>query len=268
MSSLKQPIVFLSIHTTGLNQDSDRIVELSAIKYNLDGKKIDVTRRFNPGIEVPQEATQISGISTQDVLQECRFSDRAYNIYSFIYGCDLVGFNLKGFIIPFLKKEFSQCGINFEHWGGNVVDIFELFLAMEPRNFSKAVSMFCGEDAPDILDSSLKNNFQVRMLSGMMKKYPELNSLESATKVSFGGKIPLDFEGAITYDDRGFVFFNVGKHKNESVQDVCLSDRQYIDWILVKSNFSAQVKNVVRSIFEQVEMQMHQEYISRQYHQE
>lgn len=64
---LKKPIIFFDLETTGINLMSDRIVEISLIKVMPNGEEIEKTRRINPGIPIPEEASKVHGIHDEDV---------------------------------------------------------------------------------------------------------------------------------------------------------------------------------------------------------
>ena len=61
---LKRPIVFFDLETTGVDTARDRIVEISMIKVMPDGEEITRTRRLNPGMHIPEEATACTGSPT------------------------------------------------------------------------------------------------------------------------------------------------------------------------------------------------------------
>ena len=54
--SLKKPIIFFDLETTGLSITGDRIVEMSIIKVNPNGEEEEYNYRFNPEIEISAEA--------------------------------------------------------------------------------------------------------------------------------------------------------------------------------------------------------------------
>ena len=64
---LERPIVVFDLETTGVQITRDRIVEISILKVHPDGEEETKTRRINPGIPIPPEATQVHGISDADV---------------------------------------------------------------------------------------------------------------------------------------------------------------------------------------------------------
>lgn len=55
--NLNKPIIFFDLETTGTNITRDRIVEVSILKIMPDGKEISRTRRINPEMPIPPEAT-------------------------------------------------------------------------------------------------------------------------------------------------------------------------------------------------------------------
>jgi len=62
---LEKPIVFFDLETTGVNIATDRIVEISILKVFPNGNKESKTWLVNPEIEIPQEATDVHGITNE-----------------------------------------------------------------------------------------------------------------------------------------------------------------------------------------------------------
>lgn len=88
MSKLKldRPIVFLDIESTGLDTQLDRIVELCVCKVTPANEYITKTYRYNPGIEIPEAATAIHGI-TNEMVKDCpAFSQHAKGIMAALSG--------------------------------------------------------------------------------------------------------------------------------------------------------------------------------------
>ena len=100
--NLKRPIVFFDLETTGVDTAKDRIVEISMVKVMPDGEEIVKTRKINPGIHIPEEATAIHGITDEDVKDCPTFAQIARSLEQFIAGCDFGGFNSNRFDLPTL----------------------------------------------------------------------------------------------------------------------------------------------------------------------
>jgi len=88
--NLKKPIVFFDLETTGVDITNDRIVEISLLKILPSGKEEIKTMRVNPGMPIPKQATDIHGITDEDVKNEPTFNEVGKNIAHFIEGCDIV----------------------------------------------------------------------------------------------------------------------------------------------------------------------------------
>ncbi|GIT69260.1 MAG: hypothetical protein Ct9H300mP27_03640 [Chloroflexota bacterium] len=59
--SLTRPLVFIDLETTGLNVQTDRIVELTALKIHPDGNEEEKTVMVDPGIPISPGATEVHG---------------------------------------------------------------------------------------------------------------------------------------------------------------------------------------------------------------
>ena len=112
--NLRNAIAFFDLEATGTNVGTDRIVEISIVKLHPDQGREIYTKRVNPGIPIPLEASLIHGIYDKDVKNEPFFKDIAKEIQQFIGTADLGGFNVLKYDIPLLVEEFLRSGIDFD----------------------------------------------------------------------------------------------------------------------------------------------------------
>ena len=110
--NLKRPIIFFDLETTGVDTAKDRIVEISMAKIMPDGEEIVKTRKLNPEMHIPEEATAIHGITDEDVKDCPTFAQVAKSLEQFIRGCDFGGFNSNRFDLPVLVEEFLRAGVD------------------------------------------------------------------------------------------------------------------------------------------------------------
>ena len=82
--NLKRPIIFFDLETTGVDTSRDRIVEISLVKIMPDGEQIIKTRRLNPEMHIPAEATAVHHISDEDVKDCPTFKQVAKSLREFI----------------------------------------------------------------------------------------------------------------------------------------------------------------------------------------
>ena len=143
--NLKRPIVFFDLETTGVDTAKDRIVEISMVKVMPDGEEIVKTRKINPGIHIPEEATAIHGITDEDVKDCPTFAQIARSLEQFIAGCDFGGFNSNRFDLPMLVEEFMRAGIGVDFKRRRFVDVQNIFHKMEQRTLVAAYKFYCGQ---------------------------------------------------------------------------------------------------------------------------
>lgn len=60
-----QPMVSFDTETTGVNVEQDRIVTASIVRVTPGGKQSAAEWLVNPGIDIPKEATDVHGITTE-----------------------------------------------------------------------------------------------------------------------------------------------------------------------------------------------------------
>ena len=125
--ALKRPIVFFDLETTGVDPAKDRIIELAFIKLNPDGKRDNFVKRINPGMPIPPESTAFHGIKDEDVKDSPLFKNIAHDLYEWIKGCDMGGYNSSKFDLPLLAEEFLRAGINVDFTERAMIDVQQIF---------------------------------------------------------------------------------------------------------------------------------------------
>ena len=145
----KRPLVFFDLETTGTNIINDRIVEISIVKISPDGSREVKTRRLNPEMHIPEEASAVHGIYDKDVENEPTFRQISQSLYIYLEDCDLGGYNIVKFDVPVLVKEFSRAGLQFSLENRRIIDAYNLYCKMEPRTLSAAYKRFCGKSLED-----------------------------------------------------------------------------------------------------------------------
>ena len=65
--NLQKPIVFFDVETTGLDVGVDRIISIAITKLMPDGEMIHKNSLINPVIQISKEATEIHGITNENL---------------------------------------------------------------------------------------------------------------------------------------------------------------------------------------------------------
>lgn len=245
--NIERPIAFFDLETTGIDPVNDRIVEISILKIFPNGNKELKTRRVNPEIEIPKSATEIHGITNEDVKNEPTLTEIAAEIALFLKDTDLGGYNCNRFDIPLLVEEFLRIDIDLNIKDRKVIDVQVIFYKMEQRTLSAAYKFYCEKELEGAhgAEADIKATYEV--LLGQLKKYPNLkNDIKYLNDFTAWGN-NVDFMGRIVLNNKGEEIFNFGKHKGKSVKEVLTQEPSYYNWMM-NGDFPRYTKKVLTNI--------------------
>ena len=240
--NLKKPIVFFDLETTGVDVTHDRIVEISMIKVLPTGEEIEKTRRVNPGIPIPAEATAVHHITDADVANEPTFRQIAKSLANEMVGCDIAGFNSNRFDIPMLDQEFQRAGVKFDFTKARFVDVQTIFHKKEQRTLVAAYRFYCGKELDGAHSANADTRATLEVLKSQLDRYDDLpNDIEELSKFSQINR-NVDFMGRLIYNDDDKEVINFGKYKGKIAEDIIRKEPSYYDWIM-KSDFAQNTKD-------------------------
>lgn len=273
--NITRPLVIFDLETTGLDLVRDRIIQISYIKLMTDGSEQRQNMLVNPGKDIPQEVTELTGISNDDVKDAPQFKELAQQLSEAFEGCDFAGYNSNHFDIPLLAEEFLRAGIDFDFSKCRLIDAQTIFHKMERRNLAAAYKFYCGRKMEEDFTAHRADEdteATYRVLMGELDKYApgvqeepdrvlenDMDFLAEFSKqndnVDFAGRIVwrplLGADGKPLLDsdgkERRFEAFNFGKYKGRSVADVLRSDPGYYSWMMA-GDFTFNTKQVLTRI--------------------
>ena len=240
---LKKPLVFFDLETTGIEISESRIIEISLAKQHPDGYMESKTRRFNPGVPIPLEATAVHGISDADVADEMPFREFAGTLAEFLTGCDLAGYNLIRFDLPLLEKEFERAQVAFSIQGRNVLDVMRIFHLMEPRDLKAACRFYLGHEHARAHSAEADVTATADILSAMMKRYSDLPRGIDGLCDTLRAPGTMDICGNFIIRN-GKPTFSFGKYKGKSLDWVVANDPNYLRWLL-NQNYLSDTKAII-----------------------
>lgn len=242
---LERPLVFFDLETTGLDLQRDRIVQFAFLRVNPDRTREEWMGLVNPGMPIPPEASRVHRITDDMVASKPLFSEFAPKIQAFLANCDLSGFNIARFDVPFLQAELQRYDAPLDLQSTKLVDAQVIFHRNEPRDLSAAYRFYCGGEHIDAHDAMADVRVTVDILEAQLKKYKHL---------------PRDVPGLNTYcvpkdnryvtSDRKFYWRNgeavlsFGKHRGQTLQWLVENERDYLLW-MQNGDFSEETKAVI-----------------------
>lgn len=242
--NLRNSIAFFDLEATGTNISTDRIVEISIVKLNIDGGQEIYTRRVNPGVPIPLEASLIHGLYDKDVKNEPYFKDIAKEVHKFIGQSDLSGFNVLKYDIPLLVEEFLRAGIEFDLDKRNLLDAQKIFHMMEKRNLTAAYKFYCGKTLENAHSAEADTLATMDVFRSQVERYigeeaidlqgNKLGVFENDMKKihDLVNEKMVDLAGRFVFNSQGEEVFNFGKHKGKPIEQVFKEEPGYYDWMM------------------------------------
>lgn len=273
--NITRPLIVFDLETTGLDLVRDRIIQISYIKVLPGGKEQRENLLINPCKPIPQEVTELTGISNDDVKDAPSFKDVAQQLSEKMKDCDFAGYNSNHFDIPMLAEEFLRAGIDFDFSKCRLIDAQTIFHKMERRNLAAAYKFYCGRKMEEDFTAHRADEdteATYRVLMGELDKYApgvqeepdrvlenDMDFLAEFSKqndnVDFAGRIVwrplLGADGKPLLDkdgkERRFEAFNFGKYKGRAVDEVLRVDPGYYSWMM-SGDFTFNTKQVITRI--------------------
>lgn len=256
---LEKDIIIFDCESTGLSVVKDRIIQLAIIKYFADGREpIERTRYINPGISIPTNITEITGITDDMVSGQPTFAKLSKGLLDLIGDSDFVTYNGNRFDIPLLMEEFERCGVQLDMSSRRCIDSLRIFHNMEPRNLRAAMRFYCNEKLDNAHNALADTRATLKVLDAQISKYEnqpyedkEGNILESPIKNNVqtlhdftNDANELDFQGKVKLNEHGVPCFTFGKLQGQPVGENLAKDSKYYSWIM-NGDFASDTKRIV-----------------------
>jgi len=232
--------LFFDIESTGPDVNKDRIVELAIRVVDEEGNVIvDKAKRYNPGIPISKNASDIHGIKDSDVRDLPSFKEDAKKLKKLFEDKIIVTYNGLRFDIPMLQAEFERAGVELT-LSGQYIDVLKVERKLNSNSLSSVYKKYTGQD----LEGAHGAMADVNATQIVMENQIKLNSLSEDDLFQMTDtKGMADLSGKLIFDDKGFLVFNFGnKCKGKRVID----EPSYASWVLGESTFSSQIKKLIR----------------------
>ncbi|MBK9149338.1 MAG: 3'-5' exonuclease [Flavobacteriales bacterium] len=245
---LERPLAFFDLETTGVRIGKDRIVQIGIVRLMPDGSRTSYQALVNPGIPIPAEATAVHGITDLDVAMAPKLDAVAREFLAELDGCDLGGFNLLRFDVPFLAEELFRVGIEWDHASLRIVDVQRIYHQMEPRDLSAALRFYCGREHEGAHDALADVQATADVLLAQLDRYPDRlqGTVDFLGELSGDRKRSPDAAGKLKFDERGAICLTFGKYNGWSLENIGRNDPGYLQWLMTKAELPGSTLAVMR----------------------
>ncbi|MEL6343312.1 MAG: 3'-5' exonuclease [Myxococcota bacterium] len=228
-------VVAFDTETTGLRPfEGDRIIEFGAVEILVnDQMQVTGTKKhqfmINPEMPIPREASRVSGITDDMVVDAPIFSRLAPQIRDVLTDGILVAHNF-GFDLAFLRSEFRRCGMFWPKTRAEV-DTLPLSQRKMPELSSHKLAKVAHE-----LSVSLDNAHRAsddaeacgRVFVELARRFGAPPELEGMVDWAVAVGLPPE-TGHLEVGEEGVARFMFGPHKGATVEQ----HPDYLQWMLI-----------------------------------
>ena len=247
---LEKPLVIFDLETTGLDMRNDRIIQFAFLRVNPDHSQDEWVEFVNPGIKIPPESIQIHGITDEKVKDKAQFSHFVPYIQDFLENCDLSGYNVNRFDLPFLQKEMERNGTPLDLTDTKVVDVQVIFHKMEPRDLAGAYRFYCNKEHLDAHDAMGDVKVTLDVLNAQIGHYKDLpktvSELHEFTNMQDDRYVTPDRK---FFWRHGQAAIGFGKYKGKSLKWIYENDPNYLGW-MKGGDFADETKKMIADVME------------------
>ncbi len=244
---LDKPIIIFDLETTGLIMSMDRIVEIAYIKIFPNGKVVKEDIYLNPEMKISEESMAVHGITDEQVSDKPTFKEKAQEFWDIFANSYYSGFNVVGFDLPLLKREFVRVGMDFQYTNDDIVDAKTIFHEMEKRTLSAAYSFYCGKEHVDAHNALADVEVTAEVLIGQIEQYKDILNWDFIKKIHNSSNMDRFVDGDRKFYWRdGEAYFSFSKFKDNPLKKVAETDAGFLSWIL-GADFSEETKDIVKN---------------------
>jgi DNA polymerase-3 subunit epsilon/ATP-dependent DNA helicase DinG len=100
---MEDTFVALDIETTGTDPQRDAVIEIGAVRFSLRRVESDWSTLINPGRNIPESITQLTGITNEMVRAAPRLEQVLQELAEFVGDAVIVGHNIR-FDLSFFER--------------------------------------------------------------------------------------------------------------------------------------------------------------------
>ena len=244
----KNKYIVFDTETTGLNVETDRIVEFASITKSLVDNEFheEINHFLDPEMVISEGATKKHNIKNEDVAGKQKFRDISkqlvdvFNSHIKDNDCYYLGYNVLEYDIPLLESEFSRNGFDgFKIDEARTIDLL-IFVQYYFRNFEsnrlddvyKSLFEKEPENAHQALDDT-KTTWQIfsalidtellpRNVNKLLKQQELFKEFLSRERKTYGYWLYCDRQ------DKNILRIGAGKHRGALLSEVPTSYLKYI----------------------------------------
>ncbi len=227
---LQRPLTVFDLETTGVDTDTDEIIDIGLMQVTPRGQVRSFQSLVKPGIPLPEEITELTGI-TPDMLEDApAFADLVDDLELYFEDSDLAGYNAAGFDMPMLKSAYERIGRPLPGPSDRqVLDAYHIFRKYVPHSLERAVQHYTGMLFHQEHRALTDVDATIRVLSGQLQQHELSGPLPEVVRTVRHPYLDADRK---LKQDGDAILFAFGKYKGQPIDQVIDRDPGYVDWAI------------------------------------
>lgn len=242
---LVRDLAFFDIESTGLNWEKDEPLQFAICVKKPNSPDAQWSSYCKPVYrnDIPEEITALTGITWDMVKDAPTFKELAPTIFEWLTNCDLAGYNIVGFDVPFLSQKFSDIDILWPLPDQKFVDAANIYKKMNPRTLGAAHLHYIGTDIEGAHNAVNDNLATKKVLEAQVKNHVFTlgDTVETISAYSMDGFIFVDAARKLSRDADGDMIYNIGASKGSKVKD----DPNFGFWMLKQPWLSMHTREIL-----------------------
>ena len=240
-------IACIDTETTGLNKNTDRIIQLSCKVFDSEtGERLDSLNEYilPSGMwKINPDAQAVHNISEEFIKEHGVSLRQVFPKFMEIIGdLPILTYNGSSFDICFLQREFEREGLDTQFEKHEFIDSFDIERRVNSNKLTDAYRRYYGKDFDNAHDSSADVDATIDVYMAQVRNHSTAINAETGVEVIkesneyVTGMMQTSPEGFVYTDKDGVLRFRIGKFKEYPVVQVCKENPSYIKWLFTPNN--------------------------------
>lgn len=224
-------IVAFDLETTGLNTQTDHIIQIGLVKFNKSTYEelghIMFYIKPESDFSIDPYAQEKHGISKDFVIENgVLLRDVWGEISEFIGDCDILSYNGNSFDVPMLYNNLKRYNLEFDFVSHKYYDSMIVERKRIQYKLSETYKRYTGKELEDAHDALADVRATVQVFKHQFEQVPDMFNDTEFTMIS-----P---EGFVKINEDNELVFTSGKYRGKRTNDICKTDPSYIRWVVEK----------------------------------
>lgn len=247
---MNRNIVAFDVETTGLDTSNDYVIQLSAVKFDIDFNIIAEMNKYVLPLKeftIADGAFEKHGISKEYLVANgLPMKEVGEEFIEFIESCDMLSYNGNRFDVKILSKDLKAVGLDLD-LNRTFYDALALEAKLQPRTLDAIYKKYTGKDLENAHNALYDVKATIEIFKHQLNTFTEQDvTLDEI--MGFEESQIFDVDGMFKKEEDKIIFTK-GKYRGIEFMQICKEDTGYIKWYMNNPDFSNHTKNILRNYY-------------------